>query len=117
MGFLSSLFRLSLHETLSPARKAVEDPLFASLPAVGAGGSLLADLPYPRASAGQTCQIAVFPAGAATSQAGDHGRADVDPAGGAADRTAAAMLGISAAALTVTAGHGLYKARGLRPSC
>ena len=109
--------RLNLCDSLSLAGKTVEDTAFAGLPALGARGRRLADLPHPRAAAGQTSQIAVFSAGAATAQAGDHGRPGVDLAGGAADRTAAAMLGICAATVAVTADHYPHKARGSRPAC
>ena len=80
----------NLRQALALARLAVENSSRARLHARRAGDGLLADLSRPDPFAGQAGQIAIFPAGAAAARAGDHGRADGNPAAGTADRTAAA---------------------------
>lgn len=90
-GQLTSIvLRWNLHQALALARQAVENSGCARLRARRAGDGMLADLPRPDPFAGQAGQIAIFPAGAAAARAGDHGRADGNPAAGTADRTAAA---------------------------
>ena len=101
---------VSLHHALALAQSAVENSGGARLPACRAGGGLRADLYRPSPLAGQARQIAIFPAGATAAQASDHGRDDTNHAAAAADRTAAAQLGVHATALAETADNLVHKA-------